>query len=272
MRRFFRLSGGGNDFLALASPASHPSAEEIRSLCRRGLSVGADGLFVLERLPESIRMRYFNADGRPAELCLNGTRCAIRLATHLGWGRDIVEIETGAGVLRGWAAEDGSVVLELPRPQAPRAVAIDHAGESYRGWFSTVGVPHFVVPWLVSLASAPVDDLGPHLRHHPRWGESGANIDFVRFPHRHRLEIRTYERGVETETLACGTGVMAATSVGLETGDLELPVRALTLGGFELAVDRQDKSNWRLAGDARLVAEGELHPGAYESPPPPAWS
>ncbi len=85
MRHFFRLSGGGNDFLALVEPIDDPQPDQIRAWCRRGLSLGADGLFVLDRSPDGARMRYFNADGSAASLCLNGTRCAVRLARHLGW-------------------------------------------------------------------------------------------------------------------------------------------------------------------------------------------
>lgn len=273
MRRFFRLSGSGNDFLGFESSSPNPDPDEIRTLCRRGLSAGADGLFLLEKRPDSIGMQYFNADGNSAELCLNGTRCAVRLANHLGWVTDVVAVETGAGVVLGRLEADGRIALELPRPEAPRPVALDHAGSSYGGWHLSVGVPHFVLVWSDSLQAAPVGELGPPLRSHSEWGEQGANVDFVRFPDRHHLEIRTFERGVEAETLACGTGVMAAVAAGIETGSVELPVTALTLGGFELEVDRAgDTDAWTLAGDARLIAEGTLHPGALEIPEPPAWT
>lgn len=274
MTRFYRLSGGGNDFLAVVEPATEPDAAEIRALCSRGLSVGADGLFILERASDAVGMRYFNADGHPADLCLNGTRCAVHLARHLGWGTNRFSIETGAGVIRGWVTGRADVALELPRPAVPRHRTIEHAGNRYSGWFVTVGVPHFVIASSESLRRVPVSELGPPLRRHATWGEAGANVDFVRFVETHRLEIRTFERGVETETLACGTGVMAAVRVGLEIGSLELPVSALTLGGFALVVDHvgPDEAIWTLSGDARLVAEGTIYPGAFELPAPPAWS
>jgi len=272
MRRFFRLSGGGNDFLALVASESDPDAAEIRSLCRRGLSVGADGLFLLDNRSESVAMRYFNADGRAAELCLNGTRCAVRLAEHLGWATGTIEVETGAGVFRGRVTGDSTVELELPAPDAPRATTLRYAGSDYSGWYLDIGVPHFVLPRTSTLANTPVERLGRALRSHPQWGDRGANVDFVRFTGRHRMEIRTFERGVEAETLACGTGVMAAVAAGITTGELELPVSALTLGGFELEVGVGDDRTWTLAGDARLITEGTLHPGALDLPTPPEWS
>ena len=271
MRRFFRLSGGGNDFLALAEPQTEPAPEEIQALCRRGLSVGADGLFLLHRRTFTLVMRHFNADGYPAELCLNGTRCAVHLAAHLGWGEKEFAVETDAGTILGRIQSPNTVSLVLPRPEPPHPQDLRHDGSTYSGWYLTVGVPHFVLPYVGSLATAPVADLGPHLRGHPTWGQAGANINFVRFIDTHRLEIRTFERGVEAETLACGSGVMASTA-----GPLELPVRARTLGGFELEVDTYQglgsEPQWTLTGDARLIAEGTLHPGSLQLPAPPTWT
>lgn len=276
MMQFFRLSGGGNDFLALVEAAHEPEPEEIQALCRRGLSAGADGLFILRRHPDTVAMKYFNADGYPAELCLNGTRCAVRLAAHLGWGEDIFDIETAIGGIRGRALDSSSVSVEIPRPQTPRPQELEQDGQTYSGWRITVGVPHFVLPWHESLSTAPVRDLGSALRWHERWGEAGANINFVRFVERHRLEIRTFERGVEAETLACGSGLIASTAAGLAANALQLPVRAQTLGGFVLEVSpaRSTASDelWSLTGDARLIAEGTLHPGSLQVPAPPTWS
>lgn len=273
MIRFFRLSGGGNDFLSLVEPAREPETEEIRALCRRGLSAGADGLFILERRPRKIGMRYFNADGRPAELCLNGTRCAVRLAAHLGWGDEILEIETDAGAIQGRLVDPGAVSIELLRPSGLCSEELRQDGQTYTGWRVTVGVPHFVLVWPDSLAEAPMQSLGPLLRRHRLWGKAGANINFVRFIDKHRLEIRTFERGVEAETLACGSGVMASTAAGLAAGALELSVRAQTLGGFVLEVAAAESDqHWNLTGDARLIAEGTLHPGSLVLPPPPEWT
>ena len=276
MTHYFRLSGGGNDFLAQVEPEATPAPEVIRALCRRGLSTGADGLFLLSRSSHGVLMKHFNADGRPAELCLNGTRCAVRLADHLNWGEGRFEIQTDAGAIRGRVLDATRVSLELWRPQTPSPHDLRHEGRKYSGWRLEVGVPHFVLPWPGSMAAAPVEQLGPALRHHSDWAERGANINFVRFVDLGRLEIRTFERGVEAETLACGSGVMASTAAGLAAGQLQLPVTAQTQGGFELQVGDANSTSgdqhWSLTGDARLIAECTLHPGALELPPPPKWT
>ena len=272
MSEYFRLSGGGNDFLALVEPQRQPSTEEIRTWCSRGLSLGADGLFLLRRSAAGPRMEHFNADGRPAALCINGTRCAARLAIELGWVKSQLTVHTGAGPVPASRIARDEIALTLPAPTAPaeRRLVVDD--EEIDGWLVDSGVPHLVVLWRESLASAPVAELGPSLRRHPDLGEAGANVDFVRYPAADRLEIRTFERGVEAETLACGTGVLAAAAVGLALGRLQGPLRALTAGGFELSVDLPEPGRFRLGGDARLVAAGRLYRAAGSLPEPPAWS
>jgi diaminopimelate epimerase len=275
MNLCYQVSGGGNDFLALVEPERSPSAEEIAAWCRRGLALGADGLFVLHRQgAAAVRMDYWNADGQAADLCLNGTRCAARLAFDLRWAAGEVTVETGAGAVRARLLDGARVALELPRPArapAPRLVALD--GEEHRGYFVVVGVPHLVLPWPQGLEHAPVADLGRRLRRHPSFGPAGTNVDFVLFGDVRTLEIRSFERGVEAETLACGTGVLAAAAVGLELGLSRLPLSALTAGGFRFEVlPAAGTAHWGLAGDARLLARGEILPEAGALPPPPRWS
>jgi len=287
----WRVSGAGNDFLALAEPAADPPPANVRAWCRRGLSLGADGLFVLRRGDGGrVVMTHFNADGGRAELCINGTRCAARLAFHLGWARGETTLVTGAGPILARDAGPDAIALELAAPGEPQALTVEVAGGEHRGWRSTVGVPHFVLPWSASLASAPVASLGPALRAHAAFGTAGTNVDFVRYVAPRHFELRSYERGVEAETLACGTGVLAAAAVGRRLGLVELPARALTAGGFtmEVGVATQDTSTpdgsnpdgstrdrgrrWSLTGDARLLARLELLPAAARLPPPPSWS
>ena len=272
MSEFFRLSGGGNDFLALVEPRREPTSEQIRAWCARGLSLGADGLFVLRRSADGARMSHFNADGSRAELCINGTRCAALLAFELGWAEEELAVETGAGPVPARRAGSREIALDLPAPRPPEEIALDHGGRRFSGWRVDSGVPHFVTVWPRPLGDAPVAELGPPLRRHPALGEAGANIDFVRYPATDRLEIRTFERGVEAETLACGTGVLAAAAVGLATGRLEAPVAALTAGGFVLTVGSTAAGHLSLAGDARLLAAGTLREAATELPEPPRWT
>jgi diaminopimelate epimerase len=278
--RAFIVSGGGNDFLALVEPERDPDITEIAAWCARGLSIGADGVFALRRLGAGrAGMRHWNPDGQVAALCINGTRCAARLALDHGWGEGgQVVVETGAGPLCARAAGSTAIALELPAPAAlPRRVEIDLPSGRIEGWFVTVGVPHFVVVWGSSLAACPVAALGPSLRRHEAFGDAGANVDFVRFPSQHRAEVRSFERGVEAETLACGTGVLATAAVGLQLSLARLPLVALTRGGFELEVEGATvdsaPSRWTLAGDARILGELNLGPeAALAAPPPPVWS
>lgn len=280
MTSFFKVSGSGNDFLALAadSAADSPPPETIRAWCRRGISLGADGLFVLRRNADggaTVGMDYFNSDGLPAALCLNGTRCAAQLAFHLGWASgslpDEIKIETAAGRIRARQLDDTRITLAVPAPESPREMAPKVDGIARAGVFVRVGVPHYVVVWPESLGAVPVRTLGAALRHHPTFGEEGANVNFVRFPAQDRMEIRTFERGVEDETLSCGTGILAGAAAGVALGKARLPLRVLTGGGFELEVNA-DPQGWHLTGDARVVAQGEILPGAAAEPAPPAWS
>jgi diaminopimelate epimerase len=272
MTRFYKLSGSGNDFLALAEPWETPPPERIRAWCRRGVSLGADGLFILRRAEGGAAMDYFNADGLAADLCLNGTRCAAQLAFHLGWAEGTVALSTGAGTVSARRLDEGRTAVELPAPVTPQPLKVEAGGASHAGWRLLVGVPHFVLVWQDGLETAPVRELGPLLRHHPVFGAPGTNVNFVRFPERGRMEIRTYERGVEDETLSCGTGTLAGAAVGLALGRARLPLKVDTQGGFELLVEADPESgSWSLAGDARVIAEGEILAGAAADPSPPAW-
>lgn len=269
MTSFFKVSGSGNDFLALVEEPE-PSPEAIQAWCRRGVSLGADGLFILRRSPDGVVMDYFNSDGYRADLCLNGTRCAAQLAFHLGWADDSLTIRTGAGTVAARRGDEARVTLELAAPELPQELVLDVDGIRCAGYAVRVGVPHFVLPWPESLDRAPVDTLGRQIRHHPAF-EEGANVNFVRFPDGHRMEIRTFERGVEAETLSCGSGILAGAAAGLHIGRSALPLRVFVQGGFELEVGISG-SAWLLSGDARVVARGTLLGGAAVSPPPPAWS
>jgi diaminopimelate epimerase len=275
MTGFYKLSGSGNDFLGLAETleaAEAPPPERIRAWCRRGISLGADGLFLLRRSGDGAVMDYFNSDGLPADLCLNGTRCAAQLSFHLGWAGDTVRIETGAGEVMARRLDATRVALEVEAVETPRELTVEVDGIPYAGYALRVGVPHFVLVWPEGLDRAPVRALGPAVRSHAAFGEEGTNVNFVRFPEKGRMEIRTFERGVEDETLSCGTGVLAGAAVGLALDRAALPLRVATQGGFELEVDLdRTTGRWLLAGDARVVAQGELLPAADVEPAPPAW-
>jgi diaminopimelate epimerase len=264
MTAFFKVSGSGNDFVALAEPAADPGPGQIRAWCRRGISLGADGVFVLRRSGPEVAMTYWNAGGDAADLCLNGTRCAAQLAFDLGWARSEVQVRTGAGAFLARRLDPARIALELDVEVAPpRQLSVDLDGAPHLGWQVMVGVPHFVLPWPGDLDAAPVIELGRPLRHHAAFQPAGTNVNFVSFDGDRHLRIRTYERGVEDETLSCGTGAVAAAALGLALGRLSAPVTAATRGGFDLTVDRDPATQrFTLAGDARIVAAGELLAGA----------
>lgn len=271
---FFKLSGAGNDFVALAEPDREPPPEQIAGWCRRGLSLGADGLFVLRRLPGAgtvprVAMTHYNADGGRAELCFNGARCAARLAFHLGWADNVVEVATEAGAFRAEPGPSrGTIAIEALVPaEAPRPVRLEVSGAGLDAWRLVVGVPHLVVLSETPIGELDLPRLAPPLRSHATLGPAGANVDFVSFPEPGVLELRTWERGVEGETLACGSGILASARVGLMLEAATLPLDVRTRGGRALRLEGVAKDGepvrWRLIGDARLVAEGSLTRESY---------
>ncbi len=260
---FLLVSGAGNDFIALVERPA-PTPETIRAWCRRGLSVGADGLFTLRRLARGrYALDYANADGARAALCLNAARCAARLAFEQEPDARRLTIETGAGALVAEPVDDSRTAVLVPAPGAGRATTLRANGQEHQGRRIDVGVPHFVLWWPGDLDEAPVASLGPVLRSHPDLGPEGANVHFVRLDPPGRLGIRSFERGVEAETLACGTGIVAAAACAIAEGRLALPVAAATRGGFELQLEAAPDGpdglgRWRLSGDARVVASGRI--------------
>jgi diaminopimelate epimerase len=269
---FTKMSGAGNDFLVFDERVSigPREAETIRAVCRRGVGVGADGVLFVEAIRSGERSRvlldYFNADGSRARFCANGTRCVARFAKErLGAGAEMV-VATDWGDVPA-TVRDGAVTLRLPE-----AVALGARVDSYdRGRrllepeavALAVGVPQLVVFTAdgVEVETLELADLGPPLRRHPDLPD-GANVTFVTPRGPSRLSVRSWERGVEAETLSCGSGVVAAAVVSAFLRGQVPPITAATRSGSALAVDfRIDGSlakDVTLTGDARFVFEGTL--------------
>ena len=271
--RFIKMAGGGNDFLVFESDGRLLTEEDrarLALVCRRGLSVGADGALFLSRSGGGrVRVDYFNADGGPATFCANGTRCAARYAVKHGLsGGDEPELETGWGVVA--AKVDGeSVTLSLPAVAAPQ----DPVPISVRGLPPTaipvkVGVPHLVVFVRGDLGNFAIDRYGPPLRHHPALTD-GANVNFVRAAGANRILVRSYERGVEGETLSCGSGVVASAIAASRQGMAASPVTCGTKSGVDLIVEFKDEGETitgvRLTGDGREIFGGELLPESWSA-------
>ncbi len=256
---FLKMHGAANDFVVIDHRRTFlPEALEplVARLCDRRRGVGADGVLLLESDPElDFAMRYFNADGRPAEFCGNGARCLARLALDRGLGRGGgVRFRTAVGVMEARPAPGGAADIELQvgrveAASAPFALAV--SGREHLGRLVRPGVPHFVVV-VPNVAAVPLAEWGAALRRHARFAPAGANIDFIARLGERRFAMRTYERGVEAETLACGSGAIATALWAAAEGERS-PVRVLTAGGDELVV-----------GFAPAGATGEAGPGGWD--------
>ncbi len=216
--RFDKMSGAGNDFVVLDGlPRGRSGAALARRLCDRRFGIGADGLLALSRRGGRIRADYWNADGSSA-FCGNGSRCAALWAAARGWtkGRRFV-LETSRGPLEARLTARGRAEIEMPAPKDFReALRLTTANRAWPVYFVDTGVPHAVV-FVPDVEKIDVKTLGRVLRFHKAFGRAGANVDFVSAGPG-GLSLRTYERGVEGETLACGTGVVAAAAAARALG------------------------------------------------------
>jgi len=274
---FSKMAGGGNDFVVLDNRALKIAdpGDLTRRICTRALSVGADGLILVESSARAtFRMRYYNSDGSLAAFCANGTRCAARFAfLNVIAGRKMT-IETDAGIVGGEISDGGLVTLSLPAPwgfraQKPLTIAngaaqTGAAQTTIRGSAITVGVPHYVVFLQGDLWSQDIVPLGRAIRNHPGLQPDGANVNFVTVVDPQSIEVRTYERGVEGETLSCGSGVVASAVTSALFGKVRSPVSVLTRSGItlEVAFEIRDgqAEDVRLKGDARLIYRATITP------------
>lgn len=238
---FTKMHGAGNDFVVVDHrapflPAS-PAALFAR-LCDRRRGIGADGVLLLERAEGlDFAMRYFNADGEAAEFCGNGARCLVRFALDLGLGGpDGVRFATAVGEKHGRALADGRIALRFGAFDDGRRVSLPALGRTFEGRLLTTGVPHLVLP-ADDLEAVPLDEWGPVLRRHTALGAAGANVDFVTLQKDGRVAMRTYERGVEGETLACGSGAIACARWAMLEAGAGSRVIVRTRGGDDLEVE-----------------------------------
>src|SRR5262245_59664500 len=262
--RFTKMSGAGNDFVVLDERTWKEIPGDrlawVRAVWRRGLSVCADGVLVVtaER-PGEVRVLFLNPDGGEA-FCGNGSRCAARFAVTRGLasGSELV-LWTAAG--RVPAVVDGpTVTLTLPAPHDFGPIDLPHDGKTYGARFVDAGVPHVVLS-VEGLGGYPLDRIGPPLRRHSALGPSGANVDLIETDASGRVHVRTWERGVEAETLACGTGAVAA-GMAARIAGAGPTVVVVPRSGSELVVtlpgERGRPDLATLTGDARFVFEGTL--------------
>lgn len=270
---FYKASGAGNDFIIIDNRVPVIDESRLQELivgaCRRKLSVGADGMILIETSQHAdFRWRFYNADGSEADMCGNGARCAARVASLLGIGKNgRLCFETGAGVIEAEVFASGNAKIRLTEPSA---ASIDReivlSGGKKRISFINTGVPHTVME-VVEIESIDVIALGREIRRHADFSPAGTNVNFVIPLKTGRLAIRTYERGVEDETLACGTGASAAALVMAQKYGWPSPVEVDTRSGSRLMIhfDRSAAgfSNLFLEGDARIIYRAELSEEAW---------
>ncbi|MDJ0804469.1 MAG: diaminopimelate epimerase [Desulfobacterales bacterium] len=266
---FTKMNGSGNDFIVIdnrnaIAPADLPAF--IQSVCRRKLSVGADGLILIETdAAHDFKWQFYNADGSRAEMCGNGARCAARFAHINGIAGTQMTFNTDAGTIEAVViGEDVKIRMTDPVGLTmDKALALSD-GEQVVSHVNT-GVPHAVVE-TEDLEAAPVRERGREIRYHPRFAPAGTNVNFMAVRGPGAIAVRTYERGVEDETLACGTGCVASALVAATRQGWDSPVAVTTRSGGILTIHyRREGQGFgvvHLEGDARIVYTAELQADA----------
>jgi diaminopimelate epimerase len=268
---FMKMSGSGNDFILIDHREPILGEEEMkafaRKVCQRRVSVGADGLILIERSEKAdFKWRFFNADGSEPEMCGNGGRCAARFASLKGIAGSTLTFETIAGILS--AQVDGKrVKLEMTKPHGLKLderVLVEGKEQTLSS--INTGVPHAVL-FSERLEGTDVFRVGRSIRNHSHYSPSGTNANFVRVENPSLLSVRTYERGVEDETLACGTGAVASALVAAFKGLVKSPVSIKTSGGEILTVhfniEGGEVKKVFFEGDVHIIYEAEMWEEAY---------
>ena len=263
---FMKMSGTGNDFILIdhRNPLLAPEAmaDFAAKVCRRKFSVGADGLILIENSSEAdFQWQFFNADGSVAEMCGNGARCAARFAFEKNIAPAHMRFQTLAGEIEA-RMERGEVKIRLTPPvdlALEQSLLLEEATHPFHSL--NTGVPHAVF-FTDDLASVPVVPRGRAIRHHGLFQPAGTNVNFVQVLSASALHVRTYERGGEDETMACGTGAVAAALVAALQGLVRPPVAVTTSGGERLtihfALEGQTVQEVYLQGPALMIYEGQL--------------
>lgn len=268
---FLKMHGSGNDFVVIDARANGALPDDMaaftRIVCRKGTGLGADGVILIgESDAADFSWRYINADGSDGEMCGNGAMVGARYAVHRGNAATICSFETSVGIVR--AEVDGEqVTLRMVDAEwlgsglvfdVLPGVDFDHLN---------LGVPHVVGVVEDADAVANLDSLGRAIRHDSQLQPRGANVNLIHLVGAHTIRMRTYERGVEAETLACGTGAICSAIAAARRGMVTQPVNVIVSSGMTLTVTWQPVgegfTDIRLTGTARIVAEGRILPEIF---------
>lgn len=266
------MSGSGNDFIIIDNRNKVVNENDLHNfiakVCRRKMSVGADGFILIEESDSvDFRWRFFNADGNTAEMCGNGARCAARFAYLNRIAGSKMSFETDAGIISAEVSND-MVKINIPEPAELKTdYLLDLENGALKISSINTGVPHVVIV-MDSLNNVDVVKLGREIRFHDTFAPAGTNVNFICQNKDNTISIRTYERGVEDETLACGTGAVAAAIVTAFKFGAKSPVRVITKSKESLYVYYKENngkcSDVYLEGDARIIYKGKLCEDAWE--------
>jgi diaminopimelate epimerase len=264
--QFSKMNGAGNDFILVDNRDEriHIEPKQIARLCDRHRGVGADGLFLLVPCPSGRAdwaWQFHNRDGGTAEMCGNGARCFARFIQRLTGVKDQVTFQTGAGVIRARFLGN-QVEVNLTTPKDLRlAEKLNLSSGTETVHSVNTGVPHAVI-FVQDADQAMVASLGAEVRRHAHFAPKGTNVNFVQRLGPDAIRVRTYERGVEGETLACGTGVTAAALIAARLNQFQSPVKVRVQGGDTLEVSFREANgefcDVRLTGPAEFVFDGRI--------------
>jgi diaminopimelate epimerase len=269
---FMKFSGAGNDFIIIDNrkriiePKAMPAF--VRHICKNHLSVGADGVIFIEKSRRAdFSWRFFNDDGGEASFCGNGARCTARFAYVKRIAPKAMRFEGVAGVVEA-EVHGLRVTVRVPEPSSLKLnlrISIDE--QVQEGHAINTGVPHCVY-FVPNTTVVDVIGIGRATRFHDVFDPAGTNVNFVRVVDPHTIHVRTYERGVEAETLACGSGSIASAVVASLLHKVESPVKVVPKSGLPLTVtfrkDGERFTDVTLTGEARAIYEGWMRPDAWE--------
>ncbi|MEG1479395.1 MAG: diaminopimelate epimerase [Kiritimatiellia bacterium] len=245
--QFTKMHGAANDFIMLDDRQGTIPWQDyvvMSLLAARRTGIGCEGIILIQKSERAdFRMRFLNPDGTEVDMCGNGSRCAAWFAHKIGAAGKSMTMETSCGLLDAEILDACNVKVWMPEPTARSYGMVVHVnGQAIEGDYLNSGVPHFIIrtetPEKVDVAT-----LGRAIRLHPTFAPEGVNVDFVTPRASNRMSIRTYERGVEAESGACGTGAVAAAIAAVEAHSGTLPMTVRTSGGFILSVDSDWRSN-----------------------------
>jgi len=276
---FTKMSGTGNDFIIIDNRdlkiEKSGMAELAARICRRRFSVGADGLILIENSERAdFRWQFYNGDGSEAEMCGNGARCAARYAHARGIAPANMHFETIAGLIEAQMVGSKVKIRLTPPTDIRLSRSVEIGGSAKEVHSINTGVPH-AVHFVDNNGDVPVQEWGKHIRYHKLFEPAGTNVNFVQMPE-NELYVRTYERGVEDETMACGTGAVASAIIAALHGHVTSPVKVRTSGGDVLTIHfslvdlgepaagervlhEQRIADVYLEGPASFIYEGQLY-------------